>query len=82
MPQAIKSRSCVELPTMNGGDHSALTPKKEAAMPRDKEGHGIILDDKGQEQPTDKDRAQTAQKTEPGHMPSQPKKQEKPDPKS
>jgi hypothetical protein len=47
-------------------------------MPRDKEGHGIILDDKGQEQPTDKDRAQTAQKTEPGHMPSQPEKHEKP----
>ena len=51
-------------------------------MPRDKEGHGIILDDKGQEQPTDKDRAQTAQKTEPGRMPSQPVKQEKPDPKT
>ena len=47
-------------------------------MPRDKEGHGIILDDKGQEQPTDKDRAQTA----PGRMPSQPVKQEKPDPKT
>jgi hypothetical protein len=51
-------------------------------MPRDKEGHRIILDDKGQEQPTDKDRAQTAQKTEPGHMPSQPEKHEKPDPKT
>jgi hypothetical protein len=50
-------------------------------MPRDKEGHGIILDDKGQEQPTTK-RAQTAQKTEPGRMPSQPEKQEKPDPKT
>jgi hypothetical protein len=44
-------------------------------MPKDKPDHGIVLDDKGQEQPTDKDRAQTAQKTEPGHMPPQPKKQ-------
>jgi hypothetical protein len=33
---------------------------------------GIVLDQKAQEQPEDKDRAQTAQKAEPGHMPSQP----------
>jgi hypothetical protein len=46
-------------------------------MPKDKKGHGIVLDEKGQEQPTDKDRAQAAQRTEPGHMPSQPKEQDK-----
>ena len=34
--------------------------------------HGIVLDEKAQEQPADKDRARTAHKTEPGHMPSQP----------
>jgi hypothetical protein len=45
-------------------------------MPRNKEGHGVILDDKGQEQPKDKDRAQTATKTEPGHMPKQPGKKD------
>ena len=33
--------------------------------------HGIVLDEKAQEQPADKDRAQTATKTEPGHMPPQ-----------
>jgi hypothetical protein len=46
-------------------------------MPKSKEGHGVVLDAKGQEQPKDKDRAQTATKTEPGHMPPQPTK--KPD---
>jgi hypothetical protein len=37
-------------------------------MPKDKKGHGIVLDDKGQEQPMDKDRAQTAHKTEPEQL--------------
>jgi hypothetical protein len=45
-------------------------------MPEDKKGHGIVLDDKGQEQPADKERAQTANKAEPGHMPPQPKKED------
>ncbi len=31
-------------------------------------GHGIVLDEKGQEQPKDKQRAQTANQTEPDHM--------------
>jgi hypothetical protein len=35
---------------------------------------GIVLDKKAQEQPADKDRAQTAQKS--GHMPPQPVKKE------
>jgi hypothetical protein len=34
-------------------------------------GQGIVLDKKGQEQPVDKERARTANKTEPGHMPHQ-----------
>jgi hypothetical protein len=33
--------------------------------------HGIALDQKSQEQPKDKDRAQTATETKPGHMPQQ-----------
>jgi len=37
-----------------------------------KKGHGIVLDEKGQEQPADKERARTANKTQPGHMPQQP----------
>jgi hypothetical protein len=45
-------------------------------MPKDKAGHGIVLDDKDQEQPADKDRAQKATKAEPGHMPSQPEKED------
>ena len=45
-------------------------------MPKDKTGHGIVLDDKGQEQPADKDRAQKATKAEPGHMPAQPGKKD------
>jgi hypothetical protein len=39
-------------------------------------GQGIILDEKGQEQPIDKERARTANKTEPGHVPQQPDKKE------
>jgi len=38
---------------------------------RDEKNQGIVRDQKGQEQPADKDRAQTATKTEPGHMPEQ-----------
>jgi len=35
--------------------------------------HGIVLDDKSQEQPKDKERAQTVTRTnKPGHMPTQP----------
>jgi hypothetical protein len=45
-------------------------------MPRNKEGHGVVLDDKGQEQPKDKTQAQTATKTEPDHMPKQPGKKD------
>ena len=41
-------------------------------MSRNKEGHGVVTDDKGQEQPSDKDRAQNPRKTERGHMPKQP----------
>jgi hypothetical protein len=43
-------------------------------MPKDKKGHGIVLDEKGQEQPADKERAQTANKAKPGYMPPQPNK--------
>jgi hypothetical protein len=41
---------------------------------KDKSGQGIVLDEKSQEQPKDKDRAQKAHKSEPGHMPPQPVK--------
>lgn len=37
-------------------------------------GHGIVLDEKGQEQPKEKQRAQTANQTKPDHMPHQPVK--------
>jgi hypothetical protein len=39
---------------------------------RDKSSQGIVLDEKSQEQPEDKERVQTPHKTEPGHMPPQP----------
>jgi len=39
-------------------------------------GQGIVLDEKSQEQPKDKERAQTAHKSEPGHMPQQPVKKD------
>lgn len=39
-------------------------------MPDDKS-QGIIRTDRGEEQPADKERAQTAVKTEPGHMTEQ-----------
>ncbi len=45
-------------------------------MSKNKEGHEVVLDDKGQEQPKDKDRAQTATRTKPGHMPMQPVKKD------
>lgn len=47
---------------------------KDPAM-KDK-GHGIVLDEKGQEQPKDKERARTANQTKPGHMPQQPVKKD------
>jgi hypothetical protein len=45
-------------------------------MSKNKKGHGIVLDEKGQEQPADEDRARTANKTQPGHMPAQPNKED------
>jgi hypothetical protein len=43
---------------------------------KDKSSQGIVLDEKSQEQPKDKDRAQTAHKSKPGHMPQQPVKKD------
>jgi hypothetical protein len=43
----------------------------EMHMP-DTNGQGIVRAGRGEEQPADKERAQTATKTEPGHMPEQP----------
>jgi hypothetical protein len=37
-----------------------------------RESQGVTLNEKAQEQPKDKERAQTAQKTAPGHIPPQP----------
>jgi hypothetical protein len=38
---------------------------------KDKSSQGIILDEKSQEQPADKERAQKASKSKPGHLPEQ-----------
>jgi hypothetical protein len=54
----------------------AFVLPKEYVMPKHKQGHSIVLDDKGQEQPADKDRAQKADKTQPGHVPPQPEEDE------
>jgi hypothetical protein len=66
----------VKLATKCGSDRTSRSLKrylvKERAMPKNKEGHGIVLDEKGQEQPKDKDRAQQ----KPGHMPPQSTKKE------
>jgi hypothetical protein len=43
-------------------------------MQKDKSSQGIVLDEKSQEQPQDKERAQTAHKSEPGHMTQRPVK--------
>ena len=40
-------------------------------MQKDKSSQGIILDEKSQEQPADKERAQKASKTKPGNMTDQ-----------
>ena len=45
-------------------------------MQKDKSSQGIVLDEMSQEQPKDKERAQTAHKTEPSHMPQQPVKKD------
>ena len=45
-------------------------------MQKDKYSQGIVLDEKSQEQPKDKKRAQTAHKSEPGHMAQQPVKED------
>jgi hypothetical protein len=41
-------------------------------MQKDKSSQGIVRDEKSQEQPKDKERARTAHRSEPGHMPQQP----------
>ena len=38
---------------------------------KDKSSQGIVLDEKAQEQPTDKQRAQTVHKSKPDHVPRQ-----------
>lgn len=43
---------------------------------QDKSSQSIVLDGKSREQPKDKERAQKAHKTEPGHMPQQPVKKD------
>jgi hypothetical protein len=45
-------------------------------MQKDKSSQGIVLDEKSQEQPKDKERARTAHRSEPGHMPQQPVKED------
>jgi hypothetical protein len=40
-------------------------------MQKDKSSQGIVLDEKAQEQPRDKERAQTAHKSAPGQTPHQ-----------
>jgi hypothetical protein len=40
-------------------------------MQKDKSSQGIVLDEKSQEQPADKERAQRASKTEPSHTADQ-----------
>ena len=58
---------------MNAYHPYAFVLPKEYVMPKHKQGHGIVLDDKGQEQPADKDRAQKADKN---HVPPQPEEDE------
>jgi hypothetical protein len=41
-------------------------------MQKDKSSQGIVLDEKSQEQPKDKERARTAHQSKPGHRPRQP----------
>jgi hypothetical protein len=55
---------------------SELSGKMEMQMP-DHKSQGIERTGRGEEQPADKDRAQTANKTEPTHMPDQPVIREK-----
>jgi hypothetical protein len=45
-------------------------------MQKDKSNQGIVLDENSQEQPKDKKRAQKAYKSESGHMPQQPVRQD------
>jgi hypothetical protein len=43
---------------------------------KDKSRQVVVLDEKSQQQPKDKDWAQKAHKSEPGHMPQQPVKKD------
>jgi hypothetical protein len=54
----------------NASSRQALLAQGGSAMKE--KGHGIVLDEKGQEQPKDKERARKANKTEPGRLPQQP----------
>jgi hypothetical protein len=53
-----------------------VDPDRRCAMQKDKSSQGIVLDEKSQEQPKDKARAQMAHKSAPGHMPQQPVKKD------
>jgi hypothetical protein len=67
---SVPKENDLEGPQDQGGKHGgqAGMPRPESEGPQDQ---GIVLDERGQEQPADKNRAQTAPKTEPGHMPQQ-----------
>jgi hypothetical protein len=52
----------------------ALVPDRSHAMQEDRSSQGIVLDEKSQEQPKDKERAQTAHQSGSGHRPQQPAK--------
>jgi hypothetical protein len=53
-----------------------VIPATQEVDMKDKSSQGIVLDEKAQEQPKDKQRAQTVHKSEPGHVPRQPVKED------
>jgi hypothetical protein len=56
-----------------------VIPATQEVNMKDKSSQGIVLDEKAQEQPKDKERAQTVHTSEPGHRPQQPVKPVKED---
>jgi hypothetical protein len=49
---------------MTRDEHVRREPRNEASKPRDTKSQGIVRDQRGQEQPADKERAQRATKTD------------------
>ena len=75
MTGKLESRKDFKSSCLNKISCSGLSLTQEVDM-KDKSSQGIVLDEKAQEQPKDKERAQTVHKSGPAHRTQQPVKED------